>query len=76
MSILDDRLNPGQPSFGGQRYVRIQAQDSSGSWVGACQVSMVSPGAIRDQMQQMKRQYPESRIRAIDDNGYIVDFLP
>lgn len=74
MGILDSKLNPDAP-FSGHRYARIQAQDESGSWVGATQVAMISPGAIRSEMESMKRQYPNSRVRAIDEDGNIVDFL-
>jgi hypothetical protein len=75
MGIYDNKLNSDAPRSG-HRYVRIQAQDESGSWVGASQVAIVSPGAIRSEMEAMKRQYPNSRVRALDEDGNFVDFLP
>lgn len=77
MGLYDRIVNPNEVNLNsGHRYVRIQAQDASGSWTGACQVPMTSAGGIRSEMEAMKRQYPESRIRAIDEMGNIVDFLP
>lgn len=59
------------------RSVRIQAQDSSGAWMGASTVPMSTPSAVRAEMESMKRQYPNSFIRAVDvETGALVGFLP
>lgn len=76
MGPFDRQVNPNAHASNGHKYARIQAQDESGSWTGASQVPLVSPGGIRDAMESMKRQYPNSRVRAIDEDGNIVDFLP
>lgn len=74
MGIFDYNQNNGS---NGHVYVIIQAQDASGNWNGRSQVPTTSPGGIRNEMEQMKRQYPESRIRAIDSQtGALYDFLP
>lgn len=76
MGMFDRDLNPyGPKNSNGHRYARIQAQDESGTWVGASQASMTSPGSVRSEMESLKKQYPNSRIRAIDEMGNIVDFL-
>lgn len=55
MGIYDNKLNPYAPRSG-HGYVRIQAQDESGSWVGVSQVAIVSPGAIRSEMEAIIRE--------------------
>lgn len=58
---------PDTTSSNGHNYVVIQAQDAAGNWVGRSSVPACSPGGIRNEMENMKRQYPDSLVRAIDE---------
>lgn len=61
----------------GHRYVVVQYRDAAGNWCGRSSTPAASEGGIRDLMQSLKRQNPDSQIRAIDEQtGAIVDFLP
>lgn len=66
-----------QSNTNGHNYVIIQYQDDSGCWMGRSQMPMTSPGGVRNEMESLKRQHPNSRIRAIDaKNNMLYDFLP
>lgn len=55
--------------------VEIQMQDITGNWRTYGLVMNV-PAIIRSNMLQLQSQFPDSRIRAIDQNtGSVVDIL-
>lgn len=55
-------------------YVAIQHQTSAGNWTTVQQV-LNDPHNIRNGLESAKSMYPESRIRAIDASGRLVDML-
>jgi len=55
-------------------YVSIQAQDLSGVWRTYRNVQNNSQ-RILSEMQDLQRQFPNFRIRAIDADGRVVDIL-
>lgn len=55
-------------------YVQIQAQDRSGIWRTYAHVQNNSQ-RILVAMRELRREYPDFRIRAIDRDGRIVDIL-
>jgi hypothetical protein len=56
------------------QYVQIQAQ-ISGLW-RTYNVVQNNSQRITAAMQELKRQFPEYRVRAIDINGMLVDLMP
>jgi hypothetical protein len=54
--------------------VEVQMQDNLGNWRSYSMVPNNS-AMIRSAMDQLSRQFPDSRIRAIDEAGRIVDIL-
>ena len=54
--------------------IEIQVQDSSGMW-RTYQITMNIPQLIIARMEELKRQFPDRRIRAIDQHGRVVDIL-
>jgi hypothetical protein len=54
--------------------INIQAQDSSGNW-RTYAVTNNNPQQIRVRMEEIKRQYPNYRVRAVDNFGVVVDIL-
>jgi len=54
----------------------IQAQDTSGNW-RTYHVTQATGNMQRvlSEMKSLKRQFPEYRIRTIDDDGRVVDIL-
>jgi len=48
--------------------VEIQMQDSSGNW-RTYQITNNQPLAILTAMKELRWQFPDARIRAIDQNG-------
>ena len=54
--------------------INIQAQDTSGNW-RTYATTLNNPQQIRQRMNELQRQYPNYRIRAVDMNGSIVDIL-
>lgn len=55
--------------------IDIQAQDISGGWSTYSHTEN-SPLHIRNAMEQLKWQFPDRRVRAVDEAGRIVDFMP
>ena len=55
-------------------YVSIQFQSSTGNWTTVQQV-MNDPHNIANGLRSVKSMYPESRVRAIDSAGRLVDML-
>ena len=54
--------------------IEIQAQDTSGMW-RTYHVTMNDSQRILAEMQSIKSRYPSYRVRAVDQNGRIVDIL-
>jgi hypothetical protein len=55
--------------------VDIQVQDISGNWRTYNVIMSATSMQIQMAMKQLKDQFPEQRIRAVDDNGRLVDLL-
>lgn len=53
-------------------YIQIQSED--GNWQTYVTTEN-QPPVITNEMQELKRRYPEKRVRAIDESGRLVDFL-
>lgn len=54
--------------------VQIQMQDLSGNW-RTYTITTNFPTQIRMEMENLQRQFPTSRIRAVDMNGRLIDIL-
>jgi hypothetical protein len=54
--------------------VEIQAQDNTGNWRTYNLVPNI-PAQIRSTMEQLRWNFPDARIRAVDQNGSVVDIL-
>jgi hypothetical protein len=54
--------------------IEIQAQDTSGMW-RTYHVTMNDSQRILAEMRSIQSRYPNYRVRAIDQNGRIVDIL-
>jgi hypothetical protein len=54
--------------------VDIQAQDKSGVW-RTYHTTENNSQKVLSEMQSLKRNLPEFRVRAVDKNGRIVDIL-
>ena len=52
----------------------IQYQDITGSWYTVMSVDNQDNRIIAG-MNTVKSQYPDSRVRAVDENGRVVDIL-
>ena len=52
--------------------VKIQLQDESGNWITMA-VSVNVSAIIRARMDELKRQFPNGKVRAVDDGGQVVD---
>lgn len=55
--------------------IHIQYQDYSGVWVTTLTVDN-EPARILAAMKSLKRSMVDRRVRAVDDNGRLIDFLP
>jgi hypothetical protein len=55
--------------------VYIQAQDNSGVW-RTYNVTIRDDIVIINNMQALKKQFPNFRIRAVDSMGNMLNFLP
>ena len=56
--------------------VEIQAQDTTGNWRTYHTTSGVSNSQrILSEMQSLQDRYPTYRVRAVDQNGRVVDIL-
>lgn len=54
--------------------VEIQAQDTTGNW-RTYHVTDTSSQRILAEMKSLQQRYPNYRVRAVDQNGRIVDIL-
>lgn len=54
--------------------INIQYQELGGVWVTVMTVDN-EPIRILESMKALKHQMPDRRIRAVDSNGRLVDFL-
>jgi hypothetical protein len=56
--------------------IHIQTQDTSGNW-RTCHTTDASPNMQRvlSEMKSLKQRYPDYRVRAVDDDGRVVDIL-
>jgi len=54
--------------------IEIQAQDTSGMW-RTYHVTMNDSQRIVAEMRSIQSRYPSYRVRAVDQNGRIVDIL-
>lgn len=57
-----------------EEVVTIEMQDLTGNWIPMEQTDSL-PMRILNQMQSLKRMYPDRRIRAVDKSGRVLDFL-
>lgn len=57
--------------------IYVQFQDSSGTWKTTTVMDAGSSSMkILMEMQNIKQWNPDLRVRTIDENGRIIDFLP
>jgi hypothetical protein len=54
--------------------IQIQMQDPSGNW-RTYSLTTNFPTQIRMEMENLKRQFPDARVRAADMNGRLIDIL-
>jgi hypothetical protein len=54
--------------------IEIQAQDTSGMW-RTYHVTMNDSQRILAEMRYIQSRYPNYRVRAVDQNGRVVDIL-
>jgi Txe/YoeB family toxin of Txe-Axe toxin-antitoxin module len=54
--------------------IEVQAQSVDGNWQ-TYTITVNQPLAIKNAMEQLKWQFPDKRVRAIDENGRLVDFM-
>ena len=54
--------------------VEIQLQDESGNWRTSAVTVNIS-AIIRARMDEVKRQFPNGRVRAVDGDGRMVDWV-
>lgn len=54
--------------------IQIQLLDSTGNW-RTYHVTNNIPAMVNTGMRQLKGQYPDHRIRAVNANGRLVDML-
>ncbi len=55
-------------------YISIQFQTSTGNWTTVQQVTN-DPHNITNGLRSVKSMYPESRVRAVDSAGRLVDMM-
>jgi hypothetical protein len=55
-------------------WIAVQAQDLDGSWITHTRTQNIPP-LVREAMEQLRWQFPDRRIRAVDANGRLVDML-
>lgn len=55
-------------------YVLVQVQDTSGNWRTISQVPNIDQ-MILAEMQNIKSQFPNQRVRAVDAVGRLIDIL-
>jgi hypothetical protein len=54
--------------------IEIQVQDTTGNWRTYSMTHNVS-ALIMEAMRSLKWQFPDQRVRAVDENGRVVDFI-
>jgi hypothetical protein len=54
--------------------IEIQAQDTTGMW-RTYHITYNDSQRILNEMNSLKRQFPHFRVRAVDQNGRVVDLL-
>lgn len=55
--------------------IEIQIQDETGNWRTYNTIMLNSPPLIISSMKQLKDQFPDKRVRAIDQDGRVIDIL-
>lgn len=55
-------------------FIEIQIQDESGNW-RTMAATINDSQVIRARMNEVKSQHPNSRVRAVDGNGRLVDLI-
>ena len=55
--------------------IDIQIQDETGNWRTYNSIMQNNSALIIMSMKQLKDQFPDRRVRAIDQNGRVVDIL-
>lgn len=55
-------------------FIQIQAQDTTGNWRTYSRTQNSSQLILRE-MNNLKNNFPDRRIRAVDSNGRLVDIL-
>lgn len=54
--------------------IEIQLQDKTGNW-RTFHITTNNSQRILQEMQSLQQRYPDHRIRAVDQNGKLVDIL-
>lgn len=54
--------------------VEIQAQDTSGMW-RTYHITMNNSQVILSEMKSLQARYPSFRVRAVDQDGRVIDIL-
>ena len=55
--------------------IELQFQDSTGNWRTIEVLTAGIPGQVSMAMKYLKASHPEWRVRAIDENGRLIDFV-
>lgn len=55
--------------------IQVQVQDDTGNW-RTYQITTNNSQMIRSAMRQLKQQFPDNRVRAVDMDGRLVDMMP
>lgn len=55
--------------------IQVQVQDDTGNW-RTYQITTDNSQMIRAAMRQLKMQFPDNRVRAVDMDGKLVDMMP
>jgi len=55
--------------------IQVQVQDDTGNW-RTYQITTNNSQMIRSAMRQLKEQFPDNRVRAVDMDGRLVDMMP
>lgn len=56
-------------------YYSIEIQQPSNTWLSIRMVIPFNQQALLSEIKQVKSQYPNNRVRAVDKNGRLVDML-
>lgn len=55
--------------------IDIQTQDTTGNWRTYNSIFSATSMQIQMAMKQLKNQFPDQRVRAVDENGHLVDIF-